>query len=129
VFFGAFVITVRCIAKSSAKINRAGRRTQRTSSSSAAASSVGGSRRRSFAVYDGRRLLGVLILNEATDHALAWNASRRFLGRFEGHRAAARAIGQAAEIERRSLGARRRLDDPHPPFATGLPEHFLGCGR
>jgi hypothetical protein len=113
--------------KSSTNVNRARRGTQRKSSRSPAVSGVGGSRRRSFALYDGRRPLGVLILNEATNQALAWNASRQFLGRFGGHRAAAWAIGHDAETERKVLAARQRLDDPYPPFATGLPEHFLEC--
>jgi hypothetical protein len=108
--------------KSSAQISRASRKTQRKSRAS-------GSRRRSYAVYDGQRALGILILNEATNQALAWNTSRQFLGRFEGHRAAARALGHDAETERKVLAARQRLDDPNPPFATGLPEHFLECGR
>jgi hypothetical protein len=75
------------------------------------------SKRRSYSVYIGRQLLGRVVLNQATNLALAWDPARRFLGRFEGSKAASIAIGQAA--------VRRRLDDPHPEFVTGLPEHFL----
>jgi hypothetical protein len=75
------------------------------------------SKRHSYAVYIGRQLLGRIVLNEATNLALAWDPARRFLGRFEGRKNAESAIEQA-EI-------RRRLDDPRPAFVTGLPEHFL----
>jgi hypothetical protein len=87
------------------------------------------STRRDYSVYDGRVLLGTFVWNERTQQALAWNAARRFVGRFGSFKAAARAIGRAAITERQAAEARRRLADPHPPFATGLPEHFLGRGR
>src|SRR6267154_4057278 len=84
--------------------------------------------RRAYTVYDGRTLLGTFVWNERTQQALAWNAWRRFVGQFGSFQAAARAIGRAAITERQAAEARRRLADPHPPFATGLPEHFLGRG-
>src|SRR5579863_9433067 len=85
--------------------------------------------RRLYTVYDGRAWLGTFIWNDATRQALAWNASRRFVGRFESYLAAARAIGAAAATENRAAEARRRLANPRPPFATGLPEHFLRRGQ
>jgi len=85
--------------------------------------------RRAYAVYDGRERLGRFIFNERTQQALAWDASRRFIGRFGSFKAAARAIGAAAVTERHAADARRRLNDPSPPFVTGLPEHFLRRGR
>jgi hypothetical protein len=51
------------------------------------------STRRRFSVYDGQVWLGDFIWNEATAEALAWNASRRFVGRFGSFQAAARASG------------------------------------
>jgi hypothetical protein len=84
--------------------------------------------RRTYTVYDGRTLFGTFVWNERTQQALAWNASRRFVGQFGSYKAAARAIGQAAVTARQMAEARRRLEDPHPPFATGLPEHFLRRG-
>jgi hypothetical protein len=84
--------------------------------------------RRTYTVYNGRVWLGTFVWNERTQQALAWNASRRFVGRFGSYKAAARAIGRAAITERQAAEARQRLDDPHPPFVTGLPEHFLRRG-
>jgi hypothetical protein len=78
-----------------------------------------------YSVYDGRVWLGTFIWNERTQQALAWNASRRFVGRFGSYKAAARTIGRAAIAERQAADARRRLNDPKPPFVTGLPSHFL----
>jgi hypothetical protein len=86
----------------------------------------GGTTRRSCAVYDGRDRIGVFVWNEATREALAWNAARRFIGRFGSFRAAAQAIGCTAATERQSAEARRRLADPHPPFASGLSQRFMG---
>lgn len=86
------------------------------------------STRQRFSVYDGRLWLGDFIWNEATCEALAWNASRRFVGRFGSFQTAARAIGQTAITARRVAEARRRLDDPRPAFQSGLPEHFMRCG-
>src|SRR5216684_4801961 len=83
------------------------------------------SARREYAVSVGQRLLGSFIFNEATKQALAWNARRKFIGRFVGYQAAARAISRAAITERQAEDARRRLNDPNPPFVTGLPSHFL----
>jgi hypothetical protein len=72
------------------------------------------SKRHAYSVYIGRQLLGRIVLNEGTGLALAWDhPARHFLGRFEGRKQAETAI------------MRRRLDDPRPPFVTGLPEHFL----
>jgi hypothetical protein len=76
-------------------------------------------------VLAGSIALGTVIWNERTRLALAWAASRRFVGRYGSYQAAARAIGQAAVAERRAIEARRRMDDPPPEFATGLPKHFL----
>ena len=87
------------------------------------------STRRSYIVYDGQQLLGRFIFNETTNKAWAWNASREFIGRFDGYKGASRAISQAAVTEWQRVEARQRLHDPHPPFATGLPEHFLRSGR
>jgi hypothetical protein len=87
------------------------------------------STRREYVVYDGRRFLGCFIFNETTKQALAWNASRRFIGRIDGYRAAARAISRAVVTKLQAIKARRRLDDPRPEFVTGLPEHFLRAGR
>jgi hypothetical protein len=84
--------------------------------------------RRAYTLYDGRTSLGTFIWNERTQQALAWTASRRFVGRFGSYKAAARAIGQTAVTARQMAEARRRLDDPDPPFATGLPGHFLRRG-
>ncbi|SRR5258708_3954056 len=105
------------------------RRAQRKNRHRPAENRASASTRRSYAVYYGQRLLGRFVLNESTDQALAWTAARRFIGRFEGYRAAARAIGRATVTERQAAEARRRLDDPQPPFATGLPEHFLRRDR
>jgi hypothetical protein len=55
--------------------------------------------RRAYAVYDGRTRLGTFIWNEKTQQALAWSATRRFIGRFGAFIAAARAIGAAAASE------------------------------
>jgi hypothetical protein len=106
--------------------SQATRRTQRKKPRKAAKSHVRA--RRAYTVYDGRLWLGTLVWNERTRLALAWNASRRFVGRFGSIKDAARAIGQAAGAERRAAEARRRLGDPHPPFVTGLPSHFLRRG-
>jgi hypothetical protein len=106
--------------------NQARRRTQRKNPRGPGETRAGASTRRSYAVYYGQRLLGHFIVNEATNQALAWNASRQFLGRFDGYKAASRAINRAAVTERQRAEARRRLDDPNPPFASGLPEHFRG---
>jgi hypothetical protein len=84
--------------------------------------------RRTYTVYNGRVLLGTFVWNERTQEALAWNASRRFVGRFGSYQAAAQAIGRAAVTAPQTAEARRRLDDPHPPFVTGLSEQFLGRG-
>jgi hypothetical protein len=84
--------------------------------------------RRAYSVYDGRVWLGTFIWNERTQQALAWNASRQFVGRFGSYNAAARAIGRAAVTSWQTAEARRRLNDPNPPFVTGLPEHFLRRG-
>src|SRR5436189_13635 len=81
------------------------------------------SARRMYAVYDGRMMLGTFVLNERTQQACAWNVARRFIGRFDGYQTAARAIGGAAATALQEVEARCRLDDPTPPFATGLPEH------
>lgn len=86
------------------------------------------SARRMYAVYDGRMMLGTFILNERTQQACAWNAARRFIGRFGSFQAAALAIGRAAVTERQMAKARRRLNDPNPPFQSGLPSHFLRRG-
>jgi hypothetical protein len=86
------------------------------------------STRRRFSVYDGRRRLGDFIWNEATRQALAWDASRRLVGRFGSYQAAARAISRAAVTARKAVEARRRLDDPTTPFTSGLPKHFLRRG-
>jgi hypothetical protein len=86
------------------------------------------SARREYVVYDGQRLLGIFIFNDVTRQALAWNARRKFIGRFVGYQAAARAISQAAVTELQAAEARRPLDDPNPPFVTGLPSHFLRRG-
>jgi hypothetical protein len=75
------------------------RRRQRNNPRRLAENRAGASTRRPYAVYDGQQLLGRLILNEATKQALAWNASRQFLGRFDGYKAAARAISRAAVSE------------------------------
>jgi hypothetical protein len=83
--------------------------------------------RRAYAVYDGRTWLGALIWNETTQQALAWDASRRFVGRFSSIKAAADTITKAAELH--VAEARRRLADLNAPFVTGLPEHFLRPGR
>jgi hypothetical protein len=123
--------------KSSFDSSRTSRRVQRKGSLPRAKAGDRASRRRSYAVYDGQRLLGFLILNEATNLALAWDASRHFVGRFDGHKAGARAIGSAkddrplnSEGGRKqprstSVEARNRMLDPKPPFATGLPARFL----
>jgi hypothetical protein len=105
------------------------RRRQRNNPRRLAENRAGASARRPYAVYDGQQLLGHFILNEATKQALAWNASRQFLGRFDGYKAASRAISRAAVTERQRTEAFRRLHDPHPPFASGLSEHFLSVGR
>jgi len=55
--------------------------------------------RRAYSVYDGRTWLGTFIWNEKTQQALAWSATRRFIGRFPAVTAAARAIGAAAALE------------------------------
>jgi hypothetical protein len=55
------------------------------------------STRRAYAVYDGRMRLGTFIWNERTQQAIAWDALRKFVGRFGSYSAAARAIGQAAK--------------------------------
>jgi hypothetical protein len=84
------------------------------------------STRRSYAVYDGRAWLGTIIWNEANHKALAWDAERRFVGWFDSVKTAAQAIGKAATATQQATAARRRLDDPSPPFASGLSERFLG---
>ena len=89
----------------------------------------GASTRRAYVVYNGQQLLGSFVLNEATDEALAWNASRCFVGQFKGYKAAARGTRRAAATEQHAAEARRRLADPNPPFVTGLSEHFLRHGR
>jgi hypothetical protein len=78
-----------------------------------------------YVVYDGQRFIGCFIFNETTKQALAWNASRRFIGRVDGYRAAARAISRAAVTERHAVEVRRRLFDPRPEFVTGLSDRFL----
>ncbi len=90
---------------------------------------AGASTRRAYVVYNGQQLLGSFVLNEATDEALAWNASRCFVGQFKGYKAAARGTRRAAATEQHAAEARRRLADPNPPFVTGLSEHFLRHGR
>jgi hypothetical protein len=113
--------------KSKPDNSQASRRTQRRKHDPAE-NRAGVGTRRAYAVYDGRVWLGTYIWNERTQQALAWKASRQFVGRFGSFRAAARAIGRAAITERQVADARRRLDDPNPPFVTGLPEHFLRRG-
>jgi hypothetical protein len=81
-----------------------------------------------LAVCDGTTALGAIIWNERTRLALAWTASRKFVGRFGSYQAAARAISRTAVTARQEAEARRRLDDPNPPFVTGLPAHFLRRG-
>ena|SRR5579864_7433938 len=83
------------------------------------------STRRRLSVYDGRLRLGDFIWNEATQQALAWNAARQFVGQFGSYQAASRAIGRATVTARQAAEARLRLDDPNPPFVTGLPQHFF----
>ena len=114
--------------KSKIDNSQASRRTQRRNRRRPAENRARASTRRSYAVYDGQQLLGRIILNQASNQTWAWNAARQFLGRFDAYNAAARAISQAAITEWQRLEARRRLDDPHPPFATGLPEHLFGRG-
>jgi hypothetical protein len=85
--------------------------------------------RREQSVYDGQRLLGTLIANEKSGLILAWDAQRRFLGRFRDPQEAASAISEAARIaEARQAAtgqALERLNRPVVEFASGLPEHFL----
>jgi hypothetical protein len=96
----------------------------------------GGSKRRSYAVYDGQRLLGTFIVNERTGVALAWDSERRFVGRFAGYQAAARGIGSTQSIAKpgtdaknaAATEARRRLLEP-VGFASGLPDAFRGVRR
>src|SRR5215470_14959420 len=76
------------------------RRRQRNNPRRLAEDRAGASARRLYAVYDGQQLLGHFILNEATKQVLAWNASRQFLGRFDGYKAASRAISRAAVTQR-----------------------------
>jgi hypothetical protein len=110
--------------KSKIDNSQASRRTQRKNGKRAE-NRARASTRRSYAVYDGQQMLGRIVLNEATNQSWAWNAARQFLGRFDSYKAASRAISRAAVTEWQRVEARQRLDDPHPPFATGLPEHFL----
>jgi hypothetical protein len=58
--------------------------------------------RRMLAIYDGQTCLGTVVWSESTHRALAWNASRRFIGRFNAVKAAARAIGGAGDLERKA---------------------------
>jgi hypothetical protein len=86
--------------------------------------------RRVQSVYDGQRLLGTLIANEKSGLILAWDAQRRFLGRFPGSQEAARAISEASRVaEARKAAtaeALERLNKPVVGFVSGLPAHFLG---
>jgi hypothetical protein len=83
---------------------------------------------RAYGIYEGRQLLGRVVLDGATNQALVWIAAGRFLGRFEGDKAAAQAIDIDIVSERKTAAALLRLGDPNPPFVTGLPEHFLRRG-
>src|SRR5215468_9376866 len=111
--------------KSKTDSSQRSRRSQRNNPRRFAENRGGASTRRPYAVYAGQQLLGRFILNEATKQALAWNASRKFLGRFDGYKAASMAISRAAVTERQRAEALRRLHDPHPPLASGLSERFL----
>jgi hypothetical protein len=82
------------------------------------------STRRDYSVYDGRELLGRIVLEEATNQARAWNAAGRCLGRFNGYEAAAQAINSDAAAARRTAEALRQLAESNPPFASGLPDRF-----
>jgi hypothetical protein len=93
-------------------------------------SSATDSGRREQSVYDGQRLLGILISNEKSRFILAWDAQRRFLGRFQTQREAANAISaaaRAAEVRNAATAeAFEYLNRPTVEFVTGMPAHFLG---
>jgi hypothetical protein len=114
--------------KSKPDNSQARRKVQRKNPRRPAENHAGASTRRAYVVYNGREWLGTFVFNERTQQALAWDASRQFVGRFGSYRTAALAIGRTALTARQMAEARRRLDDPNPPFATGLPSHFLRCG-
>jgi len=83
-------------------------------------------RRKFCAVYDGRVQLGVFVLNERTNVAFAWDPERRFIGRVIGLKAAPEAISRNVQARISAAEARRRLNDPRPPFVSGLSGDFLG---
>jgi hypothetical protein len=51
------------------------------------------------------------IVSDSDAEALAWNASRSFVGRFRSHQAAARAISRAAVTTQQSVEAQGWMDD------------------
>jgi hypothetical protein len=88
----------------------------------------GASKRRIYTVYDGQLLLGTVIANEATKTTLAWDAERRFVGRFENFKLAAAAISKAHQAKASAAEARRRLSEP-ARFVSVLPDSFRGRSR
>jgi hypothetical protein len=89
-----------------------------------------GSKRRERSVYDGQRLLGILVDNEKSRFVLAWDVQRRLLGRFQTQREAANAISEAARAAEARKAATAEaleyLNRPTVEFASGMPAHFLG---
>jgi hypothetical protein len=89
-----------------------------------------GSKRRERSVYDGQRLLGILVDNEKSGFVLAWDVQRRFLGRFQTQREAANAISEAARAaEGRKAATAEALEyvnRPNVEFVSGMPAYFLG---
>jgi hypothetical protein len=114
--------------KSSANTSRASRRGQRKNPHRPTKNRADSGTRGAFTVYDGQVLLGKFVWNKSSQQALAWDAARRFIGRFNSFRAAARAISQTTRAAEHMADARHHLDDPNPPYVTGLPEHFLRGG-
>jgi hypothetical protein len=95
------------LVKSKPDNSQATCRAQRKNLRSTAESHAGA--RHTYSVYDGRVLLGTFVWNERTQQALAWNASRRFVGQFSSFRAAARAISRAAVSDLGAAEARHWL--------------------
>jgi hypothetical protein len=76
-------------------------------------------------VYDGTRAIGE-IQDCGRKRVRAWlggGPARKLLGTYPDRTTAMRAVSAADKAD-----ALRRLDDPHPPFVTGLPAHFLRRG-